>query len=291
MGGKVYLAGGVNGIEMLPDGRLLLDSINEFTEFDPMTETFKSLTPLPRRSNHIGIVAYRGDLYVFGGYGHHRDYHTSRAFFRYDPDADRWSRMPDMPVGRAAMAAGIVGNQLVVAGGALDNKPTSTAFAYDFDTRKWSGLPSMRTKREHVGGTVLGDDLYVLGGREESDLASRVAEVYDVKERRWRTLPSMPVGAGGLGAVTVDGDVIAVGGGDDGAGTVTGAVQEWDPKIESWSLIANGMRTPRHGHATAAWGDKIWVFGGSPCAYYNATDSVESVKLDGSGGAVALPGS
>ena len=289
MGGKVYLAGGVNGVEQLPGGRLLLDSIKEFTRFDPKTETFKSLAPLPRRSNHIGIVVYRGDIYVLGGYGHHRDYHTSRAFFRYEPEADRWVRMPDMPVGRAAMAAGVVGHELIVAGGAFDNKPTSTAFAYDFDTAKWSRLPSMRTKREHVGAAVLGDDLYVLGGREEVNLASRVAEVYEVKKHRWRTLPSMPVGAGGLGAVTVDGDVIAVGGGDDAAGTVTGAVQEWDPQTEKWSEIANGMRTPRHGQATAAWGEKIWVFGGSPCAYFNDTDSVESVELDGDGEAVAPP--
>jgi N-acetylneuraminic acid mutarotase len=287
--GKIYLVGGIEGLQQLESGRLLLDPSDELTEYDPKTEAFKSLTPMPRRANHIGVVTYDGDLYVVGGYGRTLDHHTSRAFLRYDPDSDHWSRMPDLPVGRAAMAAGVVGHQLIVAGGALDNDPQSTTFDYDFDTGKWGRMASMGSKREHVGATVLGDDLYVLGGRETNNLASRTAEVFDAKEDRWAELPPMPVGAGGLGAVTVDNDVIAVGGGNDAAGTVTGAVQEWNPATGEWSLIANGMRTPRHGHATTAWGDKIWVFGGSPCAYYNATDSVESVKLDGSGEAVPPP--
>jgi hypothetical protein len=57
-------------------------------------------------------------------------------------------------------------------------------------------------------------------------------------------------------------------------------VQEWDPKTSDWTLLS-GMRTPRHGHATAVAMNRIWVFGGSPCAYFNSTDSVEDLKLSG----------
>jgi hypothetical protein len=281
--GRVYLVGGITGLEHGPHERLLLEPSDELTRFDPRTQNFTPLTPMPQKLNHIGVVAYDHDLYVLGGYGHTLDTGTRDTFYRYDPPTDRWSRMPEMPEPRAAMAVGVAGDQLIVAGGARDNVPRSEAFAFDFKTRRWSRLPDMMSRREHVGAAVVGDRIYVLGGRAPASLAVDTAESYDVSERRWRRLPPMLTGSGGLGVVTdADGEVIAVGGGNDGAGTVTGAVQEWDPRSEDWSYLPP-MRTPRHGHATAAVGDRIWVFGGSPCAYFNATDSVEELELGHSG--------
>jgi Kelch motif len=278
--GKVYLVGGITDLQKLSNGRLLLDPSDEVTRFDPKTEEFVQLAPLPRRANHIGVVAYDHDLYVLGGYGRTLDARTSDAFYRYDPDRDRWSRMPNMPEPRAAMAAGVVGHRLIVAGGALNDVPQSDAFSFDFRTRQWTRLPKMLSRREHVGAAVAGDRLYVLGGRAPTSLAVDTAEAYDVSERRWTRLPPMPVGSGGLGAVNADGDVVAVGGGNDAAGTVTGAVQGWDPETQEWSLLP-AMRTPRHGDATVFAADRVWVFGGSPCAYFAATDSVESWRPDG----------
>jgi N-acetylneuraminic acid mutarotase len=276
--GEIYLAGGITGLEHGANERLLLEPSDELTRFDPRRGTFTELTPLPQKLNHIGVVSYGHDLYVLGGYGRTLDTGTRASFYRYDPDTDRWSRMPEMPEPRAAMAVGIVGDRLIVAGGARDDVPRSDAFAFDFRTRRWSRLPDMLSRREHVGAAVVGDRLYVLGGRAPGSLAVDTAESYDVSDRRWRRLPPMLTGSGGLGVVSVDGEVIAVGGGDDGAGTVTGAVQEWDPRTERWSYLSP-MRTPRHGHATTAIDDRIWVFGGSPCAYFNATDSVEQLDL------------
>ncbi len=282
--GQIYLAGGITDIEVLENDQLLLNSSDQLTRFDPKNGTFTELAPLPEKLNHIGVVAYDHDLYVLGGYGGTRDGNTKAGFYRYDPDTDRWSQMPEMPEPRAAMAAGVVGDQLIVAGGALNTKPMSEAFAFDFKTRRWTRLPDMPSRREHVGAAVAGDKLYVLGGRAPGSLAVDTAESYDVSERRWTRLPPMPTGSGGLGVVAIGDQVIAVGGGNDGAGTVTGAVQEWDPQTERWASLP-AMRTPRHGHATTAIGDRIWVFGGSPCAYFNATDSVEVLDLEDTGSA------
>lgn len=282
LGDDVYLVGGINGLQREDDGSLLLDPTNELTRFDPDDESFDRLRPMPRRLNHIGVVAYRGDLYVLGGYGRSLDTHTSDAFYRYDPTRNRWSRMPDMPEPKAAMAAGVVGHQLIVAGGARDNVPVASTYAFDFESGRWSRLPDMGTRREHVGAAVLDGGLYVLGGRTPQSLAVDTAERYDAAEGRWESLPPMPVAVGGLGAAAAGGRVFAVGGGNDAAGTVTGAVQEWDPAARSWSLLA-GMRTPRHGEEVAATRDTIWAIGGSPCAYYNATDVVESLRLSDAG--------
>jgi Kelch motif len=278
IGGRIYLVGGITGLEDVGHGHLLLDPSDELTRFDPRTGTYTALAPLPRRLNHIGVVAYRGDLYVLGGYGRSLDVHTSRAFFRYDPAGDRWSRLPDMPAAKAAMAVGVVGQRLIVAGGARNDVPVASAYSFDFRSGRWSRLPDMPDRREHVGAAALGGRLYVLGGRTPASFAIRTADAYDARRRRWIRLPPMPVASGGLGAAALDGRVFAVGGGNDAAGTVTGAVQEWNPRRHRWRLLA-GMRTPRHGHEAVAADGSIWVLGGSPCAYFDATDSVESVPL------------
>lgn len=279
IGGDVYLVGGITGLEQAANGRLLIEPSDQLTRFDPRTGEYESLAPLPRPLSHIGVFAYRGDLYVLGGYGKRLDTGTSDDFFRYSPREDRWSRMPDMPEPRGAMAVGVVGDRLIVAGGALGLTAKPDTFAFDFRTGKWSRLPDMPSRREHVGQAVVGDRLFVLGGRSQEVLASDVAEAYDVGERRWQRLPKMPQETGGLIGVSVDGDVIAVGGGNDMAGTVTGAVQRWDPETGRWTLLS-GMRTPRHGHAAVVTKRKLWVFGGSPCAYFNSTDSVEWTMLE-----------
>lgn len=281
--GRVYLVGGITGLEEADDGRLLLEPSDQLTQFDPKAERYKRLARLPRRLNHIGVFSYDHELYVLGGYGRTLDANTSKAFYRYSPASDRWSRMPNMPDARAAMAVGAIGDRLIVAGGAKDHMPLSDTFAFDFRTQRWSRLPDMPSRREHVGFAVLGNRLYVLGGRGPQTLTDDRVDVYDGGDGRWKRLPRMPMKSGGLTAVAANGKIIAVGGGNDAAGTVTGAVQEWDPQAARWSLLS-AMRTPRHGHGSAIVDGRVWVFGGSPCAYFNATKSVEWLHLRNSAG-------
>jgi Kelch motif len=276
--GQAYLVGGTTAVVHSPGERLLLTPNDSLTRFDPRNGTYTELAPLPEPLNHMGVVAYRGDVYALGGYGRRVDAHTGKRFYRYDPGTDRWSRLPDMPEPRAAMAVGVVGHTLLVAGGARDRVPLADAFAYGFRDRHWSRLPDMGSRREHVGDAVVGGKLYVLGGRAPHSLAVDTAERYDPASRSWEGLPPMPISVGGLAAVAAGNRVIAIGGGDDRRGTVSGAVQEFDPATGKWSLLSS-LRTARHGQGAALLGSRIWVFGGSDCAYFHATDSVESLRL------------
>jgi Kelch motif/Galactose oxidase, central domain len=279
VGGSIYLVGGTLGIEELAKDVYRLDASDQLTRFDPRSGRYEELAPMPLALNHVGLGAYRGDVYVVGGYGSRNDINTSDAFFRYDPETDRWSRLPDMPAPRAAGAVGVLGNRLIWAGGAENSVARSEVFAYDFHTRRWSHLPSMQTRREHVGEAALDGKLYVLGGRAPKSLAVDTAERFDPRTGKWEALPPMPVPSGGLAAVSLDDAVVAVSGGNDAAETVTGAVQEFDPASDKWKLLP-ALRTARHGHGATVADDEVWVFGGSHCAFFNPTDKVEHLPVD-----------
>jgi N-acetylneuraminic acid mutarotase len=279
IGEIIYLIGGTTGIEELAPDEYLLDASDELTRFDPRSGRYEELAPLPQPINHVGLAVYRGNVYAAGGYGRRVDANTSRAFFRYDPETDRWSRLPDMPEPRAAGAVGVFGDRLIYAGGGVDSIARSDVFAYDFGARRWSRLPSMGTRREHVGEAALGGKLYVLGGRAPYSQAVNTAERFDPRTGEWETLPPMPVPSGGLAAISLDDAVVTVSGGNDEAETVTGAVQEFDPARGEWRQLP-ALRDARHGHGATVAGGEVWVFGGSDCAYFNATNKVEHIPLD-----------
>jgi non-specific serine/threonine protein kinase len=277
--GRAYIVGGVDGVSGEGDA-LRLESVADVLRFDPRTGRYAAVTPLPDRLNHLGLVAYRGALYALGGWSAKIDVAAKPGFYRYSPRSGRWSRMPPPPVPRAAMAVGVVRDQLIVAGGMTRGRILRRVDGFDFRTRKWSRLADMPTRRQHIAGAVHDGKLYALGGRNRSVDALAIAERYDPVTNRWQRLPDMPVPTGGADAVALRDSVVAIGGGNDRAGTVTGAVQKYAVHTGGWTRLPE-MRTPRHGFAAAVIGDRAFTFGGSPCAYFAATDSVESLGVLG----------
>ncbi|HZB75830.1 MAG TPA: kelch repeat-containing protein [Solirubrobacteraceae bacterium] len=283
--GKVYLAGGTE--KLLEYGKpsdvpgvkeyVRAQSVDELMRFDPATRRFEQLAPMPERLNHVSMVTHDGRIYVVGGLGDVLfGADVRREMWEYDPAADRWRDMPAMPTARGAASAGVIGDTLYVAGGVGENgRVLGTVEAFDFTTGRWERRADMPTAREHAAYAVADDRLYVFGGRTPANDAITVVEAYEPEADRWRRAAPLPQRAGSFEAVVVDGYVVTVGGDSDIEGWVTGAVQRYEPARDAW-LQLPPMRTKRHGLAAAYAADRIWAFGGSPCARFAASDIVES---------------
>ena len=89
---------------------------------------------MPVAVNHPTAVARDGRLYVHGGFtaaGALSD--PTSALQEYQPDRNRWRRLPDSPTPRAAHALGVSGDRLYAAGGTDDTNAQLTA-RYGDDT-------------------------------------------------------------------------------------------------------------------------------------------------------------
>jgi N-acetylneuraminic acid mutarotase len=280
--GVVYLAGGIEQITDFgkPSGvrgveRVEVRSFDKLTRFDPRTQEYEELPPLPEPLNHIGMAAYGGDIYVVGGYGNLLNGLTAkRDFYRYSPASRRWTRLAPMPTARGAVATAVLGDRLYVIDGLALGREKAVMEAYDFGESRWVRLKAPPTAREHVAGAALDGAVYVIGGRDRLTDALDTVERYDPARDRWETLEPLPRGVGGLEAVPFDGRILAIGGGDDRGRTVTGAVQQYDPDTDAWRPFS-WMRSPRHGFASALVGDAIYTFGGSRCALFNPVETVD----------------
>ncbi|XP_078687106.1 uncharacterized protein LOC144919516 [Branchiostoma floridae x Branchiostoma belcheri] len=115
---------------------------------DPNNQQYLYITKLPTSVACRMSVARAGrHLYVTGGYGPQSDNQSASRLraFRYDFPADTWTKLPDMPRGRAGHQSIVVEGKLYVVGGD-DVKATSVSMdCYDLKEEAWIKPPTLPT--------------------------------------------------------------------------------------------------------------------------------------------------
>jgi non-specific serine/threonine protein kinase len=267
LGGRIYLTGG------LRTGGYTTDTVEIF---DTATGQWSTGPHLPIGVNHAMSAAAAGTLFVFGGYL--GDYRISAAAYRLD--GGRWRRIADMPAGRAAGTAAVVGDRVYLPGGvAPDKSLADQMLVYDPGSDRWSTAPGPPTKREHLGGAALGGRVYTVGGRASHGAGIGnldAVEAFDPATGQWSTLPALPTARGGLAAATTcDGRIVAVGG--EGSATFP-QVEAFDPKTGRWQTLTP-LPNPRHGLGVVVVGKVLYVLTGGPKPGPYMSNTAEALDL------------
>ena len=268
IGNSIYVVGG-----FVPGGA----STNAVERYDIRRRRWSRVRDMPLSLNHTTASAYRGRLYVQGGYEGPLTRATS-ALLRYNPATNRWRRLPAAPTPRAAQAAAFVGDRLYVAGGANDSGSLQSLEIYNPARRRWSSGPSFSgPARNHTTGVASGGRFYVLAGRDSTNYTA--AERYDPRRRRWARLRDMRTPRGGIASVRLrDGRIVVFGGEElDPGGTTIGEVELFNPRTGRWRALPD-MRTPRHGLGGAALGNRVFALEGGPqpgLAFSNAIEFLD----------------
>jgi hypothetical protein len=245
--------------------------------YDPVINDWKAGPDLPLRLHHEMAVTYKGELVVIGGWipkGADPSAEVSGRVFALRGGS--WVKLPSLNKPRAAGAAAVVGDRIVVVGGQADDRLVATTEV--FDGKRWSTGKSIPTPREHLATASDGHFVYAVGGRALSpDKNSPALERYEPASDRWQRLPDMPTARGGIGAAIVDGHLFALGG--ESPTGVFGEVESYSIASRKWST-APSMRTPRHGIAVAAIGRSLYAIGGAPRpGHASASATAEVLRL------------
>ena len=246
--------------------------------YDPVINGWKSAPEMPVRLHHHMAVNYKDELVVLGGWipqGEDQSALVSDQVFALRGDG-KWERLPELRRPRAAGAAAVVGDKIVVMGGQHDGRLIDTVEV--FDGKKWSEAAAMPTPREHLAAASDGKYVYAVGGRALGpDENFAALERYDPDSDSWERLPAMPTPRGGLGVAIAGGHLVAVGG-ESPTGPMKD-VESYDIAREVWS---NGpaMRTPRHGLDAEAVGGALYALGGATRAgHASAVNDAEVTRL------------
>src|SRR5256886_2367668 len=95
-----------------------------------------------------------------------RNNHASAAAYRYDPTANRWERIADLPAPRHHMPLAVVGDTLYAVGGLTGESfvPENTLWLYREDANRWEPRAALPAPRGASGAAAVSGKLIVVGG-------------------------------------------------------------------------------------------------------------------------------
>jgi N-acetylneuraminic acid mutarotase len=268
VGSEIFVVGGFTA-----DGK----NSARVDAYSPGQDRWRQIADLPVTVDHAMSAAWRGKLYVAGGYAGDRSRLTT--LFSYSKGS--WARLPAMPEERAAAGAAIVRGKLYVVGGVTAGASGGRALAknalvYDIARRRWSRVPGP-TPREHVGVTTLGGRIYAVGGRlAGADTNLALLESYVPGARKWHRLRPVPSRRGGTAAAGIGRWLVSAGG--ETATVTIRTVYRYDVRKRRWSRLPN-LPTPRHGLGVVAFGDRVYALAGGTTPGLAVSSANESLTI------------
>jgi N-acetylneuraminic acid mutarotase len=233
--GKIYMFGGFTLDPPRPAEHLGggWAPVSNAWQYDPATDTWKALAPMPAKRGSPVAVVVGGNIYVIGG-------------AIPEPNSGEISVRPNRPA-----------------------RSVGTNEMYDPETNKWTERSPMPTPRNHAFAGAVNGKIYVIGGRISNPfitVASNldIVEEYDPVANIWGPAKAqMPTARSGGGWATYQGKIY-VAGGESQTRQMLGAFrafEAYDPSNNTWQILPS-LPIPRHGVATAVLGNKMHFVSG-----------------------------
>jgi len=223
LNGRIYVIG---GFIKPATGPTAWEPIDNVWEYDPSADSWKALAALPKKRGAPAAAVHDGKIYAIGGAGLHpgsketvvhpaRPHRALGTNEVYDPSANTWKTLQDMPTARNHGAIGVVNNKIYYLGGRIGNafitraSNTDIVEVYDPATDQWGPLLApMITPRSAVAWGTHNNRIYVAGGEQRTSTFQRTfraVEAYDPAANRWIALPPMEFPRHGLAGAIING--------------------------------------------------------------------------------------
>jgi N-acetylneuraminic acid mutarotase/glucose/arabinose dehydrogenase len=206
-------------------------AVDDAAVFDPLTQAWSPLSPMPTARGGAAAEALGGLIYVVGGIAENGASLDSVEV--YDPTMDAWTSVAPMLTRRDNPGAAVFDDKLYVFGGRTRDADgtevdgtLNTVEMYDPTPDVWTERAPMPTgRRTMVVGTLDGRAQVIGGERAADGKTFPQNEEYDPATDTWRALAAMPTPRHGAAGGTVDGAVYIAGGGPAGGASFTTIVE------------------------------------------------------------------
>jgi N-acetylneuraminic acid mutarotase len=257
-GGKLYVMGG----SVLSVGAPFAKAVPRNEAYDPATDSWRVLAPMPVGRDHLGLAVVNGKIYSFGGFTYSTHQGAGSEVFEYDPAADKWRTLTPLKAPRASTGAAVIGGKIHVIGGRGDPMTTVTTHAvYDPATDAWTEAAPLPKARDHMVVIEAEGKIHAVGGRlgASTDRTDQ-HDVYDPAADTWSSAPPLKTPRSGLAGALYHGMILVLGG--ELAPNTFVENEGYDLKTKSWVTLAP-MPGGRHGFGGGVIGNNAYFAGGS----------------------------
>ncbi|RDV11969.1 choice-of-anchor D domain-containing protein, partial [Pontibacter diazotrophicus] len=164
---KIYLVSGIT------DGHSS-GHVAWFDEYDPLTNTWKTLPDAPRARDHYHAAVINNKLYLAGG---RRSSDATGETFKltvpevdvFDFETNKWETLPgssNIPTQRAGAATAVLGDELLVIGGESGSQSTAhvETEAFNVRTNSWRRLADLVRGRHGTQAITSNNGIYIVAG-------------------------------------------------------------------------------------------------------------------------------
>lgn len=158
---KLYIIGGVTKNGKV-NSKLII--------FDLKTNKFIKGQELSNPTYSAGSAVWGGQVYFFGGAFEKTFY--SKFLYKYDPLANQWEKLENMPEKKMTKGE-IIDGKLYTIGGYDGENASNSVDVYDISTNKWGHVFDLPVAVSAHATTVIDGRIWIIGNyNEESYLAS-----------------------------------------------------------------------------------------------------------------------
>jgi non-specific serine/threonine protein kinase len=231
--------------------------------YDPTKDAWRAGPSLPEGVDHAMLVTYRYQVMLIGGFrSRGGESVASPQVLIFDDSTGHWVPGPSLHYPRAAAAAAVVGDKIVVVGGRIGKQLVRQTEVYD--GAAWHDGASIPVPGDHLAAASDRSYLYAVGGRKfDSRHNTDAVQRYEPATDRWTSLPALPKPVSGAGAAIINGQLL-VAGGEDTTPAAVSTVQAFDliAPTPAWVLLPS-LTLARHGLAVTAIGNTLYAIDGS----------------------------
>lgn len=259
-----------------------IDIYDRVEKYNPATNTYSSLAPMPTIDGqrtavtHNGIALVGDVVWIIGGRVDDHPGRVTDAVWLYDISDNLWRKGPPLPARRGGGGVGRLGRTLHYVGGFDENAQCDVDdhLMYDLDNPSagWQDLTAsspLPLARNHVAAVSLDGKLYIVGGQHGHDgcgggVDQVYVHAYDPTTDKWTRVADMPSKQSHAEQSTFayNGKVLSVGGAESGGK----GVWEYDPADNKWTVLSNmQLPVPLMAPSVRIYrGNMVVLNGGSP---------------------------
>ncbi|MEX2123335.1 MAG: kelch repeat-containing protein [Woeseia sp.] len=211
LNGKLYVFGGSTDP--------FADAVANASVYDPATNTWSVLAPMPTPRGGVSAAVLQGLIYVVGGMT--TDGASTNLVEIYNPQSNTWTAGAPMGTRRDNLGVTVIGGQVYAFGGRTRNADGTTVNdtlnsveALNPTTGVWEPRAAMPTGRRAFALGTIDGKVQIFGGENApgGDGVYEAGEEYDPATNSWRTITPMTRGRHGPASATVADRVYIMGG-------------------------------------------------------------------------------